>query len=49
MDEYQEQYYWQIEKEYHEHFDKLERQFTGMDQYTNEYAWGNGRYTEPPF
>jgi hypothetical protein len=24
MDEYYEQYYWQIEKEYHEHFDKLE-------------------------
>lgn len=26
MDEYYEQYYWQIEKEYHEHFDKLERE-----------------------
>jgi hypothetical protein len=26
MDEFHEQYYWQIEKEYHEHFDKLERE-----------------------
>lgn len=26
MDEFHEQYYWQIEKEYHEFFDKLEEE-----------------------
>ena len=36
MDECYEQYYWQIEKEYHEHFDKLEKQFSGLDEYYQE-------------
>lgn len=26
LDEFHEQYYWQIEKEYHEHYDKLEKE-----------------------
>jgi hypothetical protein len=46
MDEYFEQYYSQIEKEYNEHFDNLEKQFSGMDEY---HAWGNGRFNSPPF
>ena len=35
-----------IEDAWNEHYDALEKQFTGMDEY---HAWGGGRFDSPPF
>ena len=49
MDEFYEQNYWKIIEEEKEYYEKLERQFSGMDEYHNENVWGGGRYNSPPF